>query len=116
MQNQFQQLKSGFKRTINWNKCQSNSKTYAQNRYLNHLFDPSFQRVNRIFVLSLENEDGRIWHLEYYLHKVEIKDYNITFDGNDFFDQPTNDDFKTYIKILEKLQLVEEMFTQLLVC
>ena len=37
-----QQLKSGFKRTINWNKYQSNPKTYAQNQYLNHLVDPSF--------------------------------------------------------------------------
>ena len=32
-----QQLKSGFKRTINWNKYQSDPKTYAQNRYLNYL-------------------------------------------------------------------------------
>ena len=46
-----QQLKSGFKRTINWNKYQSDPKTYAQNRYLNHLVDPSFQRVNRLFVI-----------------------------------------------------------------
>ena len=38
-----QQLKSGFKRKINWNKYESNPKTYAQNRYLNHLVDPSFQ-------------------------------------------------------------------------
>ena len=37
-----QQLKSGFKRTINWNKYESNMKTYAQNRYLNHLINPSF--------------------------------------------------------------------------
>ena len=29
-----QQLKSGFKRTINWNKYESNIKTFAQNRYL----------------------------------------------------------------------------------
>ena len=29
-----QQLKSGFKRTINWDKYQSNPKTYAKNRYL----------------------------------------------------------------------------------
>ena len=29
-----QQFKSGFKRTIDWNKYQSNPKTYAQNRYL----------------------------------------------------------------------------------
>ena len=31
----FQQLKPGFRRTINWNKYQSDPKTYAQNRYLN---------------------------------------------------------------------------------
>ena len=30
-----QQLKSGFKRIINWNKYESDIKTYAQNRYLN---------------------------------------------------------------------------------
>ena len=41
-----QQLKSGFKRTINWNKYQSDPKTYAQNQYLTHLIDPSFQGVN----------------------------------------------------------------------
>ena len=57
-----QQLKSGFKRTINWNKYQSSIKTYAQNRYLNHLLDPSFQGVNRLFVLSFENEAGRTSH------------------------------------------------------
>ena len=30
-----QQLKSGFNRTINWNKHESNIKTFPQNRYLN---------------------------------------------------------------------------------
>ena len=38
-----QQLKSGFKRTINWNKYKSDPKAYVQNRYLNHLVDPNFQ-------------------------------------------------------------------------
>ena len=52
-----QQLKSGFRRTINWNKYQSGPKTYAQKRYLNHLVNPRFQGVNRLFVLSFENED-----------------------------------------------------------
>ena len=37
-----QQLKSGFRRTINWNKYQSDPKAYAQNRYLNHIVNPSF--------------------------------------------------------------------------
>ena len=54
-----QQLKSGFKRTINWNKYESSVKTFAQNRYLNYLINPSFQGVNRLFALSFENEDDR---------------------------------------------------------
>ena len=56
------QLKSGFRRTINWNKYQSNIKTYAQNRYLNPLVDPNFQGVNRLFVLSFENKNDRTSH------------------------------------------------------
>ena len=54
-----QQLKTGFKRTLNWNKYQSDPKTYAQNQYFNHLVDPRFQGVNRLFVISFENENGR---------------------------------------------------------
>ena len=70
-----QQLKSGFRRTINWNKYQSDPKSYAQNRYLNHLVNPIFQGVNRLFVLSFENEAVRTSHSNYYLPKVKMKDY-----------------------------------------
>ena len=91
-----QQLKSGFKRTINWNKYQSSIKTYPQNRYLNHLVDPSFQGVKRPFVLSFENENDRTSHSTYYLPKVEINDYNAMIDGKNFFDQPINSNLKTY--------------------
>ena len=62
-----QQLKSNFQRTINWNKYQSDPKTYAQNRYLNQLVYSSFQGVNRFFVLSFDNENNRRSHSEYYL-------------------------------------------------
>ena len=48
------QLKSGLKKIINSNKYESNIKTYAQNRYLNHLINPSFQGVNRLLVLFFE--------------------------------------------------------------
>ena len=68
-----QQLKSGFKRAINWNKHQSDLKTYGQNKYLKHLVDSSFQGVNRIFVLSFEIEDDWTSHSEYFSPKVEIK-------------------------------------------
>ena len=89
-----QQLKSGFKRTINWNKYQSDPKTYAQNRYLNHFVDSSFQGVNRLFVLSFETENVRTSHSNYYLPKVEMKDYNVMIDVKNFFNQPINDDTK----------------------
>ena len=62
-----QQLKSGFKRTINCKKYGSSVKAFAQNRYLNYLINPIFQGVNRLFVLSFENENGRISHSTYYL-------------------------------------------------
>ena len=54
-----QQLKSGFKRTINWNNYESEIKTSARNRYLNHLINPRFQGVRRLFLLSFEKEDQR---------------------------------------------------------
>ena len=83
-----QQLKSGFERTINWNKYQSDPNTYVQKRYLNHLVDPSFQGVNRLFVLSFETENRRTSHSNRNLPKVERKDYNVIIDGENFFDQP----------------------------
>ena len=49
--------------------------------------------------MPFENENGRTSHSECYLPKVEIKDYNIKIDGKRFFDQPINDDIKTYENI-----------------
>ena len=52
---QFEQLKSDFKRTINWNKYQSKKSIERQNQYLDNLVNPSFQGVNKLFVLSFED-------------------------------------------------------------
>ena len=49
--------------------------------------------------MSFENENDRTSHAEYYLPKVEIKDYNVMVDGKNFFDQSINNDFKTYENI-----------------
>ena len=62
-----QQLKSGFKRVINWNKYLSKPELLAQNPNLNHLVEPSFQGVNRLFVLAFENDAQRTSHSNYYL-------------------------------------------------
>ena len=80
-----QQLKSGFKRVINWNKYLSKPELLAQNPNFNHLVEPSFQGINRIFVLAFENDDDRISDDEYYLPTVEIKNYNIVVNGENFF-------------------------------
>ena len=49
--------------------------------------------------MSFENENDRTSHAEYYLPKVEIKDYNVMVDSKNFFDQSINNDFKTYENI-----------------
>ena len=50
------QLKSGFKRTINWNKYQSNISTERPNQNLDYLIDPSFQGVIRLYATSSFNK------------------------------------------------------------
>ena len=50
------QLKPGFKRTISWNKYLAKLELLAKNPNLNHLIEPSFQGVNRLFVLTFEND------------------------------------------------------------
>ena len=79
--NLLQQLKSGFERTINWNKYQSKLTIERQNQYFIYLTDPRFQGVNRLFVLSFENNADRTGHTGYFLPKVQIKDFNVTIDG-----------------------------------
>ena len=94
-----QQLKSGFKRVINWNKYLSKPELLAQNPKLNHLVEPSFQEINRLFVLAFENDNHRTSDELYYLPTVEIKDYNIVINGENFFDQPIKNNKITYDNI-----------------
>ena len=51
-----------------------------QNRYLDFLIDLGFQGVNRLFVLSFKDDNGRESHKQYYLRTVEIKDYNVMIE------------------------------------
>ena len=84
------QLKDGFKRTINWNKYLIKPELLAQNANLYHLIEPSFQGVNGLFVLAFEDDAQRISRKRYYIPNVEIKDYNVMINGENFFDQPRN--------------------------
>ena len=91
-----QQLKSGFKRTVNWNKYLSKPELLAQNPNLNHLVESRFQGVYRLFLLAFENDTQRTSHSGYYLPNVEIKNYNVMINGKIFFDQPIKNNKVTY--------------------
>ena len=93
------QLKSGFKRTISWNKYLAKPELLAKNANLNHLIEPSFQGVNRFFALVFEDDAQRIRRKRYYIPNLEIKDYNVMIDVKNFFDQPINNMIKTYQNI-----------------
>ena len=93
------QLKSSFKRTISWNKNLAKPELLAQNTNLNHLIEPSFQGVNRLFVLAFEDDAQRISNKRYYIPNVEIKDYNVMIDGKNVFDHPVKNDKLTYENI-----------------
>ena len=47
-----EQLKTGFKRTIKWNKYRPKMTIQPTNNNLDYLIDPTFTSVNRLFVLS----------------------------------------------------------------
>ena len=67
-----QQLNSGFKRVISWNKYLSKPELLAQNPSVNHLVEPSFQGVNRLFVLAFKNDTQRTSHSDHYLPNVKF--------------------------------------------
>ena len=84
-----EQLKSGFKRTIKWNKYRSQMTVQPQNNNLNYLIDPTFTNVDRLFVLSFERiagennttKDYRDSLSHYYVPNATIKDVDVLIDG-----------------------------------
>ena len=63
------------------------------------MIEPSFQGVNRLFVLTFENNTQRTSHKGPYLPNVEIKNYNVMINGRNFFDQPIKNNKVTYENI-----------------
>ena len=59
--NFLEQLISGFKRTIKWNKYKSEMTNQTKTNHLYHLIDPTFTKFNRLFVLLFENEEDNIF-------------------------------------------------------
>ena len=79
----------------------------APRPYLDFLINPGLQGVNRLFALSLENNDGRTVHTKYYLPTAKIKHYNVMIDRRNVFDKPLKHNLITYDNI-RKLVISQE--------
>ena len=94
-----EQLKPGFRRTINCNKYQSKKLTGGKKQYLDYLIDPSSQELNRLFVLSFEDEAPRTSDKRFCLPTREMKNYTFMIAEQNFFNQPVRNDLITYDNI-----------------
>ena len=94
-----QQLKSEFKRRINWNRCQSKTSTQVLNQHLDYLIKSNIQGVNRPFILTFDVNPNRSVNSRYYLPTIKIEDYNVMIDGKYFFDQQIENDAKSFENI-----------------
>ena len=100
-----QLLDTEVKRKVYWNEYKSKIETIGQLlnniNYKRTLLDAKIPGVNRLFVMSFNNNAGnnqvlRNGHRKYFLPKVDIRDYNVLIDGRNFYDQNISDDFKKY--------------------
>ena len=96
-----EQLRTGFKRIIKWNKYRSEMTNQTKNNNLNHLIDATFTKANSLLVLSFENEEDRISFSKYYVPNGQIKDFNVLIDGKSFFDMPIKNEEETYEQMIE---------------
>ena len=57
--------------------------------------------MNRLFVLSFENENERTSFSKYYVPKVEIKDFDVLIDRKPFFEISVKNKEEEYEQIIE---------------
>ena len=81
-----EQQNKGFQRCIYWNEYKTKVQTKIADanvfKYIN--LDPSFQGVNRLFVMTYNAANGeptRDGRRKYYLPRIDLKKYNVIIDG-----------------------------------
>ena len=97
----YKHLKTGISMDFTWNKYRSQVINQTATNNLNFLVDPTFNNVNRLFVLAFPNEEDRGSFSKYYTPTVEIKDYNAIRDGEPFYEIPTKNKEEIYKAITE---------------
>ena len=96
-----EQQNKGFQRSIYWNEYKT--KEINENadanvfKYIN--LDPSFQGVNRVFVMAYNranNQPTRNGQQKYYLPRTDLNKYNVIIDERNFYDNPIESDIEKY--------------------
>ena len=96
-----EQQNKGFQRSIYWNEYKT--KEINENadanvfKYIN--LDPSFQGVNRLFVMAYNRANGqptRNGQRKYYLPRIDLEKYNVIIDGRHFYENPIESDIEKY--------------------
>ena len=104
-QNQlYKELKAGISIDFTWSKYRSQMINQTTTNNLNLLIDPTFNNVNRLFVLAFQNEEDRRSFSKYYTPTIEIKDYNVIIDGEPFYEIPIKNKEETYKAITELIR------------
>ena len=66
-------------------------------KYIN--LDPSFQGVNRLFVMAYNRANGeptKNGRRKYYLPRIDLEKNNVIIDGRNFYDNPIESDIEKY--------------------
>ena len=96
-----EQQNKGFQRSIYWSEYKTKEINEDADanvfKYIN--LDPSFQGVNRLFVMAYNRANGqptRNGQRKYYLPRIDLEKYNVIIDGKNFYDNPIESDIEKY--------------------
>ena len=99
-----EQQNKGFQRSIYWNEYKTKERDENADvnnantvRYIN--LDPSFQGVNRLFLMAYDRaaaQATRNGQRKYYFPRIDLKKYNVIIDGRNFYDNPMESDIEKY--------------------
>ena len=106
-----EQQNKGFQRSIYWNQYKTKEINEDADanvfKYIN--LDPSFQGVNRLFVMAYNRANGqptRSGQQKYHLPRIDLEKYNVIIDGRNFYDNPIESDIEKY-RELKKVMIGE---------
>ena len=96
-----EQQNKGFQRSIYWNEYKTKEINEDADanvfKYIN--LDPSFQGVNRLFVMAYNRANGqptRNGQQKLNFPRIDLEKYNVIIDGRNFYDNPIESDIEKY--------------------